>query len=160
MQAIKEFSDHFIPKSGAVPFFSSILVWGIGAGCFTAVLNNYLAEVRGVDEFQRGLLEFFREMPGLLLVFILALMHKKAEWKILRIGTLISLAGVAGLLLSADKAVITLLIMIWSTGEHILMPVRSTIAMHVAKAGRIGESLGVVTGASRTRLSSTISYGF
>ena len=42
---------------------------------------------------------------------------------------------------------ITLLIMIWSTGEHILMPVRSTIAMHVAKAGRIGESLGVVTGA-------------
>lgn len=147
MQAIKEFSDHFIPKSGAVPFFSSILVWGIGAGCFTAVLNNYLAEVRGVDEFQRGLLEFFREMPGLLLVFILALMHKKAEWKILRIGTLISLAGVAGLLLSADKAVITLLIMIWSTGEHILMPVRSTIAMHVAKAGRIGESLGVVTGA-------------
>ena len=85
-------------------------------------------------------------MPGLLLVFILALMHKKAETKILRLGTLISLVGVAGLLLSRDKAIITLLIMIWSTGEHILMPVRATIAMHIAKKGAGGASLGWVTG--------------
>ena len=104
MQAIKEFSDHFIPKSGAVPFFSSILVWGIGAGCFTAVLNNYLAEVRGVDEFQRGLLEFFREMPGLLLVFILALMHKKAEWKILPQAVSLFCAGK----LSVNGSIVTI----------------------------------------------------
>ncbi|OQA82802.1 MAG: Major Facilitator Superfamily protein [Lentisphaerae bacterium ADurb.Bin242] len=145
MNSIRNLLSRFKSKSGADAFFTSILFWGCAAGCFVGVLNNYLAD-GGMNEFQRGVLEFFREMPGLLLVFILALMHKKTEVKILRLGTLIAILGVAGLLLSPDKAFITLLIMVWSTGEHILMPVRATIAMHIAKRGSGGASLGYVTG--------------
>lgn len=142
----KRFSDIFKPNSGALNFFLSILIWGIASGCFAAVLNNYLSEVRQIDEFERGILEFFREMPGLLLVFIIAALHRHTDWKILRIGTLIAMIGVAGLMLSADKIIITALIMLWSTGEHMFMPVRSSIAMRVAKEGKIGQSLGFVTG--------------
>ena len=70
-QLQQAFFGTFQPRSGAVPFFTSVVVWGIGIGCFAASVNNYLVDVHDLNQFQRGLLEFFRELPGLLLVFLL-----------------------------------------------------------------------------------------
>ena len=136
----------FKSGSGAGAFFLSILVGGIGVGCFAAAMNNFLSEVHHMDSFDRGWLEFFRELPGLALVFTLALLHKMSDWKIMRLGTIISMAGAALLVIPSDKIFVTALIMIWSTGEHLVLPVRSTIAMQVAKASRAGQSLGFLTG--------------
>lgn len=146
----RHFAEYFKPGEGASQFFGSILIWGVGFGCFQSVMNNYLVDVVQMSPFQRGSLEFFREMPGLLLVFIIALMHRCSEWRIMKIGTLISLAGIIGLLFTSAPglAVATLLIVLWSTGEHIMMPARSTIAMNIAKEGKAGRSLGFVTGAT------------
>ena len=98
----------FRPKSGALAFFVSILVWGIGCGCFMAAMNNYLSEIHQMNSLDRGWLEFFRELPGLALVFILALLHRVSDWKVMRIGTMISMAGAALLLVPADKIFVTL----------------------------------------------------
>ncbi|MBR4885257.1 MAG: MFS transporter, partial [Lentisphaeria bacterium] len=65
--------DSFKPDSGAGAFFFSILLWGIGIGSFAAALNNYLSDIYHMDSMERGWLEFFRELPGLALVLILAL---------------------------------------------------------------------------------------
>ncbi len=145
----RRFASFFKPGQGAGEFFLSILIWGIAYGCFHAVLNNYLADVVGMSPFQRGTLEFFREMPGLLLVFIIALMHRCSEWKIIKIGLLVSLAGIAGLLVMNTPAFapVIFFIVLWSTGEHIIMPVRSTLAMNIARKEYAGRSLGFVTGA-------------
>jgi len=143
--------DTFKPGAGAGAFFTSIIVWGVGVGCFQAAMNNFLSEVHGMDSLDRGILEFFREFPGLMLVFILALLHKMSDWKIMRLGTLISMAGAALLLIPLErfatgKMAVTLLIMLWSTGEHLVLPVRSTIALQVAKKEHAGKSLGLLTG--------------
>jgi len=137
----------FLPKSGAMAFFISIIVWGIGTGCFAAVLNNFLVDIYQLNPYERGWLEFFREMPGLLLVFFLALLHRTSDWKIMRLGAMISLVGVTALFIPADKLTVMLLIMIWSLGEHLAMPVRSSIAMQIAREGRQGHSLGMVSSA-------------
>ena len=141
----------FKPGSGAGAFFTSILVWGVGVGCFAAVMNNFLSEIYRMDSLDRGWLEFFRELPGLALVFLLALLHKVSDWKIMRLGTAVSLAGAVLLLIPtgnfvSGKIAVTLLIMLWSTGEHLVLPVRSTIAIQVAKAEHAGQSLGLITG--------------
>ena len=60
------------PGSGAGAFFASILVWGVGIGCFAAAFNNFLVETYDINGFDRGLLEFLRETPGVLLVAIFA----------------------------------------------------------------------------------------
>ena len=143
---IGEIRGIFRERSGAGAFFASILVWGVGAGCFAAAMNNFLADIYGMTSMDRGWLEFFRELPGLVLVFLLAVLHRVSDWKILRIGTLISMAGAALLLVPANKIFVTAFIMIWSTGEHLVMPVRSGIAMSVAKEGRAGQSLGLLAG--------------
>lgn len=135
----------FRPHSGAGAFFFSILLWGIGIGCFAAALNNYLSEIHHMDSVDRGWLEFFREFPGLMLVFLLAILHKVSDWKVMRLGTLISMAGAALLLIPADKIAVVAFIMIWSLGEHLVMPIRSGIAMQVAKEGCAGRSLGLLT---------------
>ena len=141
-----DFSGTFRPKSGAWAFFISIMVWGVGVGCFMAAMNNFLSEIYHMNSLDRGWLEFFREMPGLALVFILALLHRVSDWKVMRIGTMISMAGAAFLLIPADKIFVTGFIMIYSLGEHLVMPVRSAIAMQVAKEGHAGQSLGYLTG--------------
>lgn len=135
----------FRREAGAGAFFLSILVWGVGVGCFAAAMNNFLSEMYGMNGMDRGWLEFFRELPGLLLVFLLALLHRVSDWKIMRIGSLISLAGAALLLVPSDKIFVTGFIMIWSMGEHLVMPVRSAIAMQIARPAHAGQSLGYLT---------------
>ncbi len=140
------FRGIFRSGAGAGAFFASILVWGIGVGCFAAAMNNFFSDICQIDSYERGWLEFFREMPGLALVFILALLHRVSDWKIMRLGTLISMAGAALLLIPSGKIFITAFIMIWSMGEHLVMPVRSSIAMQIAKPAHAGQSLGFLTG--------------
>lgn len=137
-------ADVFLPGRGARNFFAGVLVFGIAAGAFTGVFNNYLVEIHHYTGSQRGLLEFFREMPGLLLVFLLALMHRFTEWRILRIAIMISLIGAAGLLFSGSSSLLVIcMVILWSTGEHLMMPVRNSIALHIAGPGRQGSSLGM-----------------
>lgn len=137
--------DSFKPDSGAGAFFFSILLWGIGIGSFAAALNNYLSDIYHMNSMERGWLEFFRELPGLALVLLLALLHKISDWKVIRIGTMISMAGAVLLLIPANQIAVTAFIMIWSMGEHLVMPSRAAVAMQVAKPGCAGQSLGFLT---------------
>lgn len=141
------FSSVFKERSGAGAFFLSILVWGIGTGCFAAAMNNFLSDMYSMDSVDRGVLEFFREFPGLVLVFMFALLHRVSDWRILRIGTMISMVGAAFLMVPSNKIFVTGFIMIWSLGEHLVMPSRQVIAMQVARPGCEGRSLGFLTSA-------------
>ena len=99
--------DSFKPDSGAGAFFFSILLWGIGIGSFAAALNNYLSDIYHMNSMERGWLEFFRELPGLALVLLLALLHKVSDWTVIRIGTMTSMAGAALLLIPANQIAVT-----------------------------------------------------
>lgn len=55
--------------------FVSLLLSAIGFGLYKGVIDNYLAEVAQMTEMDRGIAEFFRELPGLLLVVVLALFY-------------------------------------------------------------------------------------
>lgn len=132
---------------GAGLFFPSIFVWGVGVGCFAATLNNFMVEIHNVSGTGRGILEFFRETPGVLLIFILAMLHKLSNWNVLRLGAAFSLLA-AGLLLIPTKFMgAVIFVTIFSLGEHIVMPVRQVIAISIARPGKEGESQGMVTSA-------------
>ena len=135
------------PGSGAGAFFASILVWGIGIGCFNAAFNNFLVETYDINGFDRGLLEFLRETPGVLLVAIFAALGRFSDWKVLRIGTACSLVAAALLLVPVRWAWAVAFIVVWALGDHLVMPVRQSLALSIAREGRSGESLGIVTGA-------------
>ncbi|MBI9095384.1 MAG: MFS transporter [Sphaerochaeta sp.] len=133
------------------PFLLSILFGGLAYGVYRGVQDNYLAEIVQITKFERGIVEFFREIPGLLLIFILAAMYRFSETKVFKIGTAIMLSGVVGiLLLGTSKVMVILCMVIFSTGEHILMPMKHSLALNLANKGKGGASLGI---------SSSLSHG-
>ena len=136
----------FPPGKAAGAFFLSVALWGVAVGCFQSVMNNYLTDIHNFTGLERGWLEFFREMPGLLLVFMLALLHKAGNWKVMKLGALIACIGVAALMIPANKIWVVLFIMIWSAGEHLMMPVRQALTMEIAAPGKGGVALGLVSG--------------
>ncbi len=144
---MKFYASVFRPNSGWAAFFTSILVWGVGIGCFQAAFNNFLVDMYDIDGVDRGVLEFLRETPGVLLILILALLHKYSDWRVLRIGTIISLIAAGLLLIPVSWMGAVVFITIWALGEHLVMPVRQSLALSIAREGKSGESLGIVTSA-------------
>ena len=70
MQFLSNFSSAFKKSSKYQLFFLSVLTAGLSYGLYKGVIDNYLAEAVAMTEFDKGVSEFFRELPGLLLVFI------------------------------------------------------------------------------------------
>jgi len=132
-------------------FLSVLVLFGISFGLKRGVQDNYLADILKFEPFGRGIVEFFREAPGLLLIFILAFMYKYADSKIFKIGIAMMTGGLAGLFITSCsellliKVFVVFFMVIFSAGEHIIMPVRSTIAMELAKQEKAGASLGITT---------------
>ncbi len=130
-------------------FLATILFSGLAYGFYRGIQDNYLAEIVKISEFERGIVEFFREIPGLLLVFILAAMYRFSETKVFKIGTAIMLSGLLGLLLlGSSKVVVILFMVVFSTGEHIVMPIKSSMSLSFAKGDKGGASLGVTSSIS------------
>lgn len=135
--------DIFREDSCYKAFFVSMLVAGLGYGLFKGMIDNYLAEVVGMGEFDRGLAEFFREIPGLLLVFILALFYNCSAETIYKIGAVIMLVGMSLLsLVSPVKMLVIIAIFIYSLGEHIQLGMKNTLSLEYAKEGKGGAALG------------------
>jgi MFS family permease len=136
-------------------FLSVLVLFGIAIGMKHGVQNNYLADILHIAPNERGIIDAFRELPGLLLIFILALMYRFAESRVFKIGIALMVGGMAGLLLTTSsemfmtKFLVVIFMVLFSTGEHIIMPVRSTIAMELAKREKSGASLGITTSISQ-----------
>ena len=125
------------------PYLISLVVLGIAYGLQKGVLDNYLAEVVSMTEFDRGVLEFFRELPGLLLVGILAIMYSFSAERIYKVGAVIMIAGLTMLsVVPASRALVTLSICIYSLGEHIQLGMKNSLGIHYARPGKSGLSLG------------------
>ncbi len=138
-------------------FLFSMFIFGIAVGIYGGVLNNFLAEILHVDRFERGVVEFLRELPGLLLFLLLALLYRIPENRIIRIAFFISLLGMTGLAFALEvKWLAVTFIVLWSTGEHLVMPLRQSIAIHNALPGKEGVAIGLVR--SSGNIGSVIGY--
>ena len=125
-------------------FLLSVFIIGLGYGIHKGLLDNYLAEIVGIGEFERGLTEFFRELPGFLLIFILALLFTFSAEKLYKLGAIIILIGMGMLaIVPPVKVLVVLAVCICSLGEHIQLGMKSTLALSYSKEGKGGEALGL-----------------
>ena len=124
-------------------FLLSILFAGISYGLYKGVIDNYLAEIVGATEVDKGITEFFRELPGALLVFLLAAFYTVSTENLFKAGSLIMLVGM-GLhaILPPSKVLVTIAIFIFSAGDHIRLGMRNTLTLNYAQSGHGGEALG------------------
>ncbi len=126
------------------PFLFSVLAMGLALGLYKGVLDNYLAEVVTMGEFERGVSEFFRELPGLVLVFLLAALYLLSAESIYKIGSAVLLVGMAlHAVVPPTRVLITLAVCVYSLGEHIQLGLKSTLALSYSSPGKGGAALGM-----------------
>lgn len=139
----EKLTDIFRPESSYRAFFLSIATFALGYGLYKGILDNYLAQVAGMSEFDKGVSEFFREIPGLLLVVVLVFLYNFTAERIFQIGAVIMVAGlVMQIVISPVKVLIIIAIFIYSLGEHIQLGMRNTLTLQYAKEGKSGIALG------------------
>jgi predicted MFS family arabinose efflux permease len=127
-------------------FLLCMVIFGVSLGLYMGVLNNYLHEVLGISRLERGVVEFPRELPGLLLFIIIAFLSRFSELKVMRFAFIVSMIGMIGMASLGDMRITAIVaIVLFSTGEHMMMPIQKSIAMHMAKPGNEGLAMGGVT---------------
>ena len=141
--------DVFRSDARVVKFLSALTLSGIAYGLYRGIQDNYLAEIVYISAFERGIVEFFREMPGLLVVLFLALMYRFSDNRIFKIGSAFIALGLVGFVIGSycfpgSKFSVILFMVIYSTGEHINMPVRTSITLDLSNRNQAGTALGII----------------
>ena len=136
----------FIKKNFGTPlilFAISTLMMGIYSGLYDPSFNNYLAQVHNVSEVTRGALEFPRELPGFLVVFIFTALLFLADTRIASISALLVAIALWGQgFLAPSITMVVVWMFIWSTGAHLYMAMTQPIALRLASEGQEGRRLG------------------
>jgi len=124
--------------------------FGAAGGIFQSTFNNYLSEVHHMAAEGRGWLEFPRELPGFLLIFISGLLLiRLRESQIAVFAVTLGALGALGLgFLSRGASALVAWVMIWSLGDHILFAVNGPLGLKLARDGGEGRRLGQLGGAS------------
>ena len=131
-------------------FLLSILITGLSYGLYKGMLDNFLAEVVQMGEMDRGITEFFRELPGILLVLILAVFYMLSAETLYKAGALIMLVGMAmHAALPPSKVLVILSICVYSLGEHIQIGMKSALSLGYARENRGGAALGIQSSVSQ-----------
>jgi len=142
-KVMNRIKDTFREDSKFRVFLLSLLITGLSYGLYKGMLDNFLAEVVGMGEMDRGIMEFFRELPGIMLVFILAVFYMLSAETLYKAGAIIMLIGMGmNALLPATKVLATLAICMYSLGEHIQLGMKNTLSLKYAKPGKGGAALG------------------
>ena len=122
----------------------SMFTIGLSYGLYKGVLDNYLAEIVSMSEFDKGVSEFFRELPGLLVVFILAALFTFSAERLFKIGAFIMVIGMLlHAALPASRVYVTAAIFVYSLGEHLQLAMRQTLSLEYAQKGKGGEAMGI-----------------
>ena len=150
MKRENKFTSVFLENTGVKVFLLSILITGLSYGLYKGMLDNFLAEVVAMGEMDRGITEFFRELPGIALVFILAAFFMLSAETLYKAGAVIMLVGMGMHAVLPPAKVLTILaICIYSLGEHIQLGMKSTITLSIAKPGQGGTALGMQSSVSQ-----------
>jgi len=142
-RSLTKIKDTFLENSCFQAFLISVLITGLSHGIAKGMLDNYLSEVVDMGEIDRGITEFFRELPGIMLVFVLAALYMLSAETLYKIGAVIMLIGMGMYaVLPPGKVLVVLAMFTYSFGEHIQYGMKSTLSLQYAKPGHGGSALG------------------
>ena len=124
-------------------FAVAALVLGTAFSIVDATFNNYLNETFSLSGFQRSFLEFPRELPGFLVVFVSTALSFFCSR---RLSVIAMLLGAIGAFLIGFASPVYGVMLTWlflfSLGNHLYMPLATTIGMELALEGHDGRRLG------------------
>jgi predicted MFS family arabinose efflux permease len=130
-------------RPGILMFFILISAAALGNGLSDGVYSNYFKEVYHISAFQRGLIEFPRELPGLLCAVVIGMLGFLGDLRISFIAQILAIIGVTILgLFTPTFGVMLIFLFINSMGMHLFMPLQDAIGMSLAEPNQVGRRMG------------------
>ena len=126
-------------------FILATFIFSFCSGIYDTMFNNFLNDNFKINSLQRTLLEFPRELPGVLMVFVAALLFFLNTRKLAALA--FSITGVGLILmgtLSKNYNIMLVWLFIFSLGQHIFLPLNSSIVMELSEKGNDGRRLGQI----------------
>ncbi|KUO71607.1 MAG: MFS transporter [Clostridia bacterium BRH_c25] len=120
---------------------------GISQSIDASVFNNFLNDTFHLTVSQRTILEFPRELPGFLVVFVSGALLFLGDVRIASLANMLAAFGLLGLgHLSSDYYTMMMWMTVYSMGQHLFMPMSNSIGMNLAEEGNLGKVLGRING--------------
>lgn len=128
-----------------VLFATAALALGMAFSMVDATFNNFLNDKFALTGFQRSFLEFPRELPGFLVVFVSAALWFLCSRRLSMVAMIFGAIGAAMIgFASSSYGMMIIWLFIYSMGNHLFMPLASTIGMELARKGQDGRRLGQI----------------
>ena len=129
-------------------FLLGMLGLGIAGGIFETTFNNFLKDTFDLSPQARGLLEFPRELPGFLTALFVGALFFLSETLVAALAALCIALGLFGMAIWGCNWTLMMCCMImWSAGNHLMMPVQTSIGMDLADSDKRAQRLGEVSAA-------------
>lgn len=135
-----------IPRDALV-FFPVMAISGFTTNIIDSTFNNFLKETYGLSGMARSVLELPRELPGFSVVFVSALLFFLSSRRLAALSMFLQAAGLLLIAFFAPRFNIMLMwLFVMSLGQHLFMPLSSSIGMELAEPGAEGRRLGQLNG--------------
>ena len=130
-------------------FFAVVVAVNLAIGFSDGLFSNYFKAVYLIDGRQRGLIEFPRELPGVIVFFLISSISFLGDITIATIAQGIAALGLMVLgFFTPSFGVMLIFLFTTSLGSHLYMPLRDSIGMSLAEPDMIGKRMGQFGGVS------------
>ncbi|MBN2353067.1 MAG: MFS transporter [Spirochaetales bacterium] len=124
-------------------FAGALLFVGFSQGTVDSTFNNFLKESFGINSLERSVIELPRELPGFLVAFVSAFLFLLGPRRTAAVANLLAAAGIFCIgLFSINFPVMLVWLFIFSMGQHIFLPLNSSLGIDLAREGGHGRRLG------------------
>ncbi len=131
-------------------YVAAIAFVALANGLGDNVLANFYKDAYNIDALQRAFIEFPRELPGVLAVFVISLLARFGDLRIAMISQFLAMVGILLLaIFTPSFYTMTAMLFIYSMGTHVFMPLQDGIAIHLLSANenrKVGSGLGNIKG--------------
>lgn len=136
-------------KKEILIYYFILALTAVGLGLSDGVFSNYFKEAYNVNAFQRGLIEFPRELPGIISIVVISVLSFLGDIRTALIAQLLSTIGLLFLgFLTPPFAVMCMFLFINSMGMHLFFPLSDGIGMSLIKDDEVGKRMGRYKGVS------------
>lgn len=136
-------------KKEIIVYFLILALTALGLGLSDGIFSNYFKDAYNVNAFQRGLIEFPRELPGILCIVVVSILSFLGDIRIAIIAQLLSFIGIIALgFFTPSFAVMLIFLFINSTGMHLFFPLSDSMGMSLIKSENVGKRMGQFKGVS------------
>lgn len=140
---VKVLSKEVDMKKDVKIYFAIIALTAMALAMTNDVISNFFNDAYAMTTAQRGLIEFPREIPGVIGVFVIALLVSRTDIQISMLAQVLSFIGIIFLgLTTPSYNTMVLFVFINSMGMHLFLTLQDSIGISLAKPENLGRRMG------------------